>query len=247
MHTVMGDDIRAADDDDVGSSMGDIHSENAYDEHDQPGWQEVEFEEYPNDYDLNSDEVEFMGMMRMGNSEDDSPDTAEPSEPDLPSGDGSGFVTRYLTSHNFGMDRDSGPNFQHRIYLLKNKSSRSVENLAAIMETLEECPSTRYKLKIAAQPRDRPMYSVEDKMCLATYIDVNGMSALALWDSGSTSTAMSPHFADVSKTLVFNLNEPVTLQLGTVGSRSKINFGTMANITIAGLNATEYIDVVNID
>ncbi|PBK65446.1 hypothetical protein ARMSODRAFT_891861 [Armillaria solidipes] len=111
----------------------------------------------------------------------------------------------------------------------------------------DERPSTRYKLKIAAQLRDRPMYSAEDKICLATYIDVNGMSALALWDSGSTSTVMSPHFANVSKTLVFNLNEPVTLQLGMVGSRSKINFGTMANITIARLNPTEYIDVVNID
>ncbi|KAK0228072.1 hypothetical protein IW262DRAFT_1263602, partial [Armillaria fumosa] len=66
-------------------------------------------------------------------------------------------------------------------------------------------------------------------------------------DSGSTSTAMSPHFTDVSRALVFNLVEPVTLQLGTVGSRSKINFGTIADLEMAGLTFKDYIDIVNID
>ncbi|KAK0494262.1 hypothetical protein EDD18DRAFT_1077400 [Armillaria luteobubalina] len=84
-------------------------------------------------------------------------------------------------------------------------------------------------------------------MCLLTYTDVNGIMALTLWDSGSTSMAMSPHFADVSRVLVFNLIEPVTLQLGTVGSCSKINFGTMAEIGVARLTTTEYVDMVNID
>ncbi|PBK86159.1 hypothetical protein ARMGADRAFT_940950 [Armillaria gallica] len=84
-------------------------------------------------------------------------------------------------------------------------------------------------------------------MCLLTYMNVNGIMALTLWDSGSTLTAMSLHFADVSRALVFNLIEPVTLQLGTVGSRSKINFGTMAQMELAGLTPLEYIDVVNID
>ncbi len=108
-------------------------------------------------------------------------------------------------------------------------------------------PTMRYKLKIAAQLQLRPMYSAKDKMCLATYIEVNGIMAHTLWDSSSTSTAMSPHFADVSKTLVFNLTEPVTLQLGMIGSHSKINFGTRANLRMAGLDLTEYVDIVNID
>ncbi|KAK0207826.1 hypothetical protein IW262DRAFT_1302486 [Armillaria fumosa] len=58
---------------------------------------------------------------------------------------------------------------------------------------------------------------------------------------------MSPHFADVSKALVFNLIEPITLQLGTVQSCSKSNFGTMAKINMAGTKSTEYVNVVNID
>ncbi|KAK0223799.1 hypothetical protein IW262DRAFT_1268716 [Armillaria fumosa] len=84
-------------------------------------------------------------------------------------------------------------------------------------------------------------------MCLSTYTDVNRVMALMLWDSGSTSTAMSPHFADVSQALIFNLIEPVTLQLETVGSRSKINFRTMVEMELAGLTLMEYVDVVNID
>ncbi|KAK0211841.1 hypothetical protein IW262DRAFT_1233706, partial [Armillaria fumosa] len=76
---------------------------------------------------------------------------------------------------------------------------------------------------------------------------VNGIMALTLWDRGSTSTAMSPHFTDVSQALVFNLVEPVTLQLGTVGSRSKINFGMVAELDMAGLIFKDYVDVVNID
>ncbi|KAK0214973.1 hypothetical protein IW262DRAFT_1239611, partial [Armillaria fumosa] len=43
------------------------------------------------------------------------------------------------------------------------------------------------------------------------------------------------------------LVEPVTLQLGTVGSRSKINFGTVAELDMAGLIFKDYVDVVNID
>ncbi len=80
------------------------------------------------------------------------------------------------------------------------------------------------------------MYSPKDKHCLATYMTVNGMSAYTLWDSGSTSTAMSPQFVDISKALVFNPMEPMTLQLGTISSHSKINFGTMAPVDITGMS-----------
>ncbi|PBK96172.1 hypothetical protein ARMGADRAFT_925328, partial [Armillaria gallica] len=66
-------------------------------------------------------------------------------------------------------------------------------------------------------------------------------------DSGSTSTAMLPAFADISKALVTWLRNPVILQLGTVGSCSRINFGMMSNIETKGYSSPEYFDVVNID
>ncbi len=80
-----------------------------------------------------------------------------------------------------------------------------------------------------------------------TYLKVNGLEAVTLWDSGSTSTAMSPPFADISKALVFRLTNPVTLQLGTVGSRSRINFGTNSDIESSGYTGPTYFDVVNVD
>ncbi|KAK0488064.1 hypothetical protein EDD18DRAFT_1360024 [Armillaria luteobubalina] len=58
---------------------------------------------------------------------------------------------------------------------------------------------------------------------------------------------MSLHFADMSKALIFKLTEPVMLQLGMVGSRSKINFGIMANMEIAGVMSNEYVNFVNTD
>ncbi|KAK0214476.1 hypothetical protein IW262DRAFT_1278952 [Armillaria fumosa] len=82
------------------------------------------------------------------------------------------------------------------------------------------------------------------------YTDVNGVMALMLWDSGSMCErvdSVSPHFAAVSQALIFNLIEPVTLQLGTVESQSKINFRTMVKMELAGLTLMEYIDVVNIN
>ena len=43
------------------------------------------------------------------------------------------------------------------------------------------------------------------------------------------------------------LEEPVPLQLGTVGSRSKINFGLFADFELGSKKGSHYFDVVNID
>lgn len=74
----------------------------------------------------------------------------------------------------------------------------------------------RVKLRIQNVTHDRP--TPDDKQCLVTMLQVNGLEAVTLWDSGSTSMAMSPAFADISKALVHRLWQPVTLQLGMVGS-----------------------------
>ncbi len=76
---------------------------------------------------------------------------------------------------------------------------------------------------------------------------MNDLDAVILWDSGSTSTAMSSAYADISKALVAQLVNPDVLQLGTVGSRVKINFGSTSNIAADGYTGPEYFDVVIID
>ncbi|PBK90626.1 hypothetical protein ARMGADRAFT_933942, partial [Armillaria gallica] len=86
-----------------------------------------------------------------------------------------------------------------------------------------------------------------DKRCLVMTLRINGLEAVTLWDSRSTSTAMSLAFADISKALVTWLRNLVILQLGTVGSCARINFGTTSNIETKGYSSPEYFDVVNID
>ncbi|PBK96036.1 hypothetical protein ARMGADRAFT_924651 [Armillaria gallica] len=103
----------------------------------------------------------------------------------------------------------------------------------------------KVQLRVQKEPTDHP--TPKDKRCLVTSLDVNGLEAVMLWDSGSTATAMSPAFADISKAIVSRLRNPVVLQLGTVGSRAKINFGTFSNINSEGFAGPEYFDVVNID
>ena len=103
-------------------------------------------------------------------------------------------------------------------------------------------------LKMKKVPQNRPVVPLADKECLVTYTTINGMKAWTLWDSGSTATGASPSFAQHSNMDVFPLANPHTLQLGTVGSRSMINFGSMAEISFPGANSgPSYIDVANFD
>lgn len=51
----------------------------------------------------------------------------------------------------------------------------------------------------------------------------------------------------MSRTKQFKLDEQVTLQLGCVGSRSKISYGAVTPVNIVGIEAEMYFDIVNID
>lgn len=73
------------------------------------------------------------------------------------------------------------------------------------------------------------------------------MKCYTLFDSGSTTNAISPDAAIVAKAPLVELDEPVTLQLGTVGSRSTINYGTHVRATLGSSVFTMYYDIANID
>jgi predicted aspartyl protease len=83
---------------------------------------------------------------------------------------------------------------------------------------------------------------------MAVLIKINGLEAYALLDSGSTTISVTHDFARVAKLSVLQLENPVALQLGTVGSRSMINYGTKAQIELGPIKENDaYLDVVNID
>ncbi|KAI0047221.1 hypothetical protein FA95DRAFT_1492812 [Auriscalpium vulgare] len=82
---------------------------------------------------------------------------------------------------------------------------------------------------------------------MAAYVTVNGVKAYALFDTGSTTVSVTPDFARVSRIPLTVLDNPVTLQLGCVGSRSKINFGASVQIEVGSVRELQYVDVVNTD
>ncbi|KAJ7484150.1 hypothetical protein FB451DRAFT_1009922, partial [Mycena latifolia] len=82
---------------------------------------------------------------------------------------------------------------------------------------------------------------------IAALLNVNGMDAYALIDSGSTTNSMTPEFASATHAPRIRLEEQVTLQLGCVGSRSRINYGTRVPVNFGGIKGHIYFDQVNLD
>jgi len=83
---------------------------------------------------------------------------------------------------------------------------------------------------------------------MAALVKVNSLEAYALLDTGSMTVLVTYNFAQVAKLKVMQLENPVPLQLGMVGSRSMINFGVWTQLELGLARGDDaYLDVVNID
>ncbi|KAJ7807166.1 hypothetical protein B0H13DRAFT_1669386 [Mycena leptocephala] len=94
---------------------------------------------------------------------------------------------------------------------------------------------------------DQPTRSRKDLACLTAIHKINGQYAYVLYDSGSTTNSLTPEFAHATRAPRIKLTEQVTLQLGCVGSRSRINYGTRVPVEFGGIKGHVYFDQVNID
>ncbi|KAJ7440665.1 hypothetical protein B0H11DRAFT_1750585 [Mycena galericulata] len=94
---------------------------------------------------------------------------------------------------------------------------------------------------------DQPIRSRKDLACLTALQMINGQLAYVLYDSGSTTNSLTPEFAHATRAPRIVLKDQVTLQLGCVGSKSKINYGTRVPVEFGGLKGYVYFDQVNID
>ena len=108
-------------------------------------------------------------------------------------------------------------------------------------------PTMPSDMTTRARAGRRPIPRRLEQTCLSFLMRVNGLDALVLLDSGSTGDSISPDFARVCQARTFELENPATLQLGCVGSRSRINYGTRVPIALGQLAAEVYLDVVNLD
>ncbi|KAF8209584.1 hypothetical protein K438DRAFT_1467200, partial [Mycena galopus ATCC 62051] len=82
---------------------------------------------------------------------------------------------------------------------------------------------------------------------LTALIKIGGCEAYTLFDSGSNTDSMTPEYAHVIGGIRIPLVEQVTLQLGCVGSRSKISYGTRVPVEFGGVRGHVYFDQVNLD
>jgi hypothetical protein len=76
---------------------------------------------------------------------------------------------------------------------------------------------------------------------------INRLDAVVMFDTGSTSDAVSPKFTQVANMKIHSLDVPMGIQLGCKGSKSKIVFSTSGPVRYGSIVGTHYFDVVNID
>lgn len=105
----------------------------------------------------------------------------------------------------------------------------------------------RTTMRRVAGSMERPKRRPEEIQCMTAYVSINGIKAYAMLDSGSTTDAMSNEFARVANVPLYELEKQLTLKLGCVGSRSKINYGTKVITDFADSKTSTYFDVANID
>lgn len=103
-----------------------------------------------------------------------------------------------------------------------------------------------FRTAITATGTSRPR-PTQPAGTMKLYITVNGLKALALLDTGSTINAISPDFARVAGVKPFTLDDPIGLQLGCAGSRSKINFGAVVSCKLGEYQCNMYADMVHLD
>jgi hypothetical protein len=87
----------------------------------------------------------------------------------------------------------------------------------------------------------------KDLACLSAQLDIAGTLAYMLFDSGSNIDSITPEFAKATNCKSIKLDEQITLQLGCVGSCSKINYGTRAPVNFGGIKGHVYFDQANLD
>jgi hypothetical protein len=104
----------------------------------------------------------------------------------------------------------------------ERKSPSFSERLGVMMDNLfKNKPRFRgaTTLRKSSKKITRPPRSEKDNRCFVAKMRLHELEAFVLLDSGCTSDSISPEFAMSANLKAHELEEPVPLQLGTVGSR----------------------------
>ena len=74
----------------------------------------------------------------------------------------------------------------------------AVSTIRPKSEALTRRNNHNYWIKSSGRKRERPWVKPEDKECLATWIKVSDLKAWTLWDSGSTTSGITPAYAELA-------------------------------------------------
>ena len=117
-----------------------------------------------------------------------------------------------------------------------------------MMSDIEDVPQAYWYCMVRpVSMMDCPIQNEDKTLCLATYMDINGTKAYALFNSGSTMDVVTPNFTWVAILTVMELAKPEKLQLGCLGSQSKVKFVTVSSIEFASIDVNTYLDIANLD
>ncbi|KAJ3767868.1 hypothetical protein FB446DRAFT_651431 [Lentinula raphanica] len=145
-------------------------------------------------------------------------------------------------------DKDLFPSYES--WSGESSNTSPYESCAAIESAGSDRPdhpkevSTRQSSRSINRPDRGP---IKDRRPLTASMDIGGLKAFVLLDLGCTIEALSPSFARVANIKVHQLNDQHTLQLGTVGSKAKFNYGATVNLRYEHITNSVYFDIVNID
>ncbi|KAF7340073.1 Retrovirus-related Pol polyprotein from transposon 412 [Mycena venus] len=135
-------------------------------------------------------------------------------------------------------DETAWPGFRAQIL------AQRIEHIATVRRP-RTLPPQRDHIPIGLM--DQPTRSNHTIACLSALVKIGSTSAYVLFDSGSNTDSMTPEYANAINGVRIPLTEQVTLQLGCVGSRSKISFGTRVPVDFGGVKGHVYFDQVNLD
>lgn len=156
---------------------------------------------------------------------------------------------RPLMIHQWHLDNDGKEWCESLLHCAKGEGHWAMpitETLFAVRDRAPDTNTRAYRSYIR-KPIGTAKRKKQNAPCLTAYVEYNGVKAYTLFDSGSTTDFVSPDFTRVAKLNILELENPITLQLGCVGSRSQINYGTKHTLQLGSIKVEHYLDVCNID
>lgn len=94
---------------------------------------------------------------------------------------------------------------------------------------------------------DQPIQDWKLQHCVEAYVQVQGNLAHALLDSGSNVDIISTDFAEAMGLKVFELKDPLSLQMARVGSKAKLQYGVFLDLKGPLIDERCYFDVANVE